>query len=165
MSLFDPKDIDGIKDDSFKVIVLTRRVELLEDALELERKLKTSGKYIPLSVADLAVASCEKEIAGLKAELTDLKSTADYLKAENERLRSGSFVTAVPSEEYERLKAEVDGLKAETERLFFLLNKSCLEKERLRKAGEAMYEELGNLSMTWPLREAWTAARDGKPTE
>lgn len=39
------------------------------------------------------------------------------LKAENERLRASSFVTAVPSEDYEKLKAE---------------------NERLRKAGDAM---------------------------
>lgn len=38
---------------------------------------------------------------------------SDYaaLAAENERLRSASFVTAVPSEEYEKLKAEVEWLR------------------------------------------------------
>ena len=37
---------------------------------------------------------------------------SDYaaLKAENERLRSSSFVTAVPSEQYERLRKAGDAL-------------------------------------------------------
>ena len=39
-----------------------------------------------------------------------------HLREENERLRASSFVTAVPSEEYEKVKAE---------------------NERLRKAGDA----------------------------
>ena len=60
---------------------------------------------IPVNLANQAVAECEKVIAELKAE--------------NERLRASSFVTAVPSEEYEKLKAE---------------------NERLREAGDAMYD-------------------------
>ena len=36
------------------------------------------------------------------------------------------------------------------------------EVERLRKAGDAMYEELGNFGMTWTFREAWNAAKEGK---
>ena len=63
---------------------------------------------------------------------------SDYarLKAEVERLRASSFVTAVPVEQY----------------------------ERLRKAGDAMHEELGNFAMTWRLRDAWNAAKEGKPS-
>ena len=57
------------------------------------------NRMIPLHVADQAVAACEKEIADLKAEV--------------ERLRASSFVTAVPVEQYEKLKAEVKRLTAE----------------------------------------------------
>ena len=39
------------------------------------------------------------------------------LKAEVERLRASSFVTAVPVEEYEKLKAEVERLTDENTRL------------------------------------------------
>ena len=47
------------------------------------------SRMIPLHIADQAVAACEKEIAQLKAEV--------------ERLRASSFVTAVPVEQYERV--------------------------------------------------------------
>ena len=57
------------------------------------------NRMIPLHVADQAVAACEKEIADLKAEV--------------ERLRASSFVTAVPVEQYEKLKAEVERMTAE----------------------------------------------------
>ena len=42
---------------------------------------------------------------------------ADYaaLQAENERLRSASFVTAVPSDEYEKLTAENEVLRKKVE--------------------------------------------------
>jgi len=64
------------------------------------------------------------ENARLKAELRKraLESLSDigqlgeqsaeiaHLKAEVERLRASSFVTAVPVEEYEKLKAEVERL-------------------------------------------------------
>ncbi len=64
----------------------------------------------------------------------------DYaaLKAENERLRSGSFVTAVPSEQY----------------------------ERVIKAGDAMDDYLkrqdGTTNGMLPCREAWLAAKEGR---
>lgn len=50
----------------------------------------------------------------LKAEverLTNCKSEADRLKAEVERLRTSSFVTAVPVEEYEKLKSNIEMLE------------------------------------------------------
>ena len=103
------------------------------------------------------IGELKAEIEALQAEVERLtKAHSDALgdfwaihkgyfdlKAEVERLRASSFVTAVPVEEYEKLKAEV---------------------ERLRKAGDAMYEELGNFGMTWTFREAWNAAKEGKPS-
>ena len=69
----------------------------------------------------------------------------DYarLKAENARLRASSFVTAVPVEQYERLKAEVERLtKAHSDALadFWAIHKGYFdlkaEVERLRKEGK-----------------------------
>ena len=75
----------------------------------------------------------------------------ERLKAEVERLRASSFVTAVPSEEYDKLKAEV---------------------ERLRKAGDAMVEHirLGEELCFETLDgdkvvQAWNAAKEGRPNE
>lgn len=44
------------------------------------------------------------------AEMVLALSEVKRLRAENERLRASSFVTAVPVEDYERLKAEVERL-------------------------------------------------------
>lgn len=54
----------------------------------------------------------------LGVEIAEMRSRIKDLEAEVRRLRESSFVTAVPSEEYEKLKAE---------------------NERLRKAGDAMW--------------------------
>ena len=65
------------------------------------------------------------EIATLKAEVERLEHQVRYWRIEaetdnarwlrcleeNERLRASSFVTAVPVEEYEKLKAEVENLR------------------------------------------------------
>lgn len=64
------------------------------------------------------------------------------LKAEVERLRSSSFVTAVPVEQY----------------------------ERLRKAGDALVEALKDMDAitdmdsNHPEVDAWNAAKEGKPS-
>ena len=100
------------------------------------------SRMIPLHIADQAVAACEKEIAGLKARLADCKAESDRLKAENARLRASSFVTAVPVEQY----------------------------ERLRKAGDAMAEALNlndDVFDNQDKKEAqanWRAAKEGKPS-
>lgn len=71
------------------------------------------------------------------------------LKAEVERLRASSFVTAIPVEEYEKLKAE---------------------NERLRKAGDAMEEViwlngcLSGMEIKERAVKAWNAAKEGKPS-
>jgi hypothetical protein len=109
------------------------------------------------------------------------------LKAENKRLRASSFVTAVPVEEYEKLKAEVARLEKENEMYYrdsmsdeYDLNhqiriingllgdkeKLQAENERLRKAGDAMafimaYEKDEEFD---GFVKAWNAAKDGKPT-
>ena len=68
---------------------------------------------------------------------------SDYadLAAENERLRASSFVTAVPSEEYERLKAE---------------------NERLREAGDDLVFNIGNSEESLlKCADRWLAAKEG----
>ena len=62
---------------------------------------------IPLHVADQAVEACNKEIAELKAEVV--------------RLRASSFVTAVPVEQYERVKHRAEGLREAGDELWFCL--------------------------------------------
>ena len=106
-----------------------------------------SERMIPLKIADMAVESCNKEIAKLQAENVSLKAEVERLtpllgdivpfneyleekehaerlhiensilmketarlKAELQRLRASSFVTAVPVEEYERLRKAGDAL-------------------------------------------------------
>ena len=79
------------------------------------------SKMIPLHIADQAVAACEKEITKLREENSGLRAAVEShervdnliinrLKAEVERLRSSSFVTAVPVEQYERLRKAGDEL-------------------------------------------------------
>jgi predicted RNase H-like nuclease (RuvC/YqgF family) len=113
------------------------------------------------------------------------------LKAEVERLRASSFVTAVPCEEYEKLKAENTRLKDEVEKLenevasigseymaatrhYNLLNNNLkAENKRLRKAGDAMYAYItdvivdGRISSHHlnKMQDDWdNAAKDGKPS-
>lgn len=45
---------------------------------------------------------------GLESDLSRARVELMLVKAEVERLRAGSFVTAVPAEEYEKLRAELD---------------------------------------------------------
>ena len=131
------------------------------------------SRMIPLKIADMAVAACNEEIAKHLLEIGRLQGRVIALEAqlESERaiakaLRSMSFTTAVPSEDYEKLKANLeksdavvfkqavenmrlqadverirkagDELAKRTERLAFLLNNAYLDKERLGKAGDAM---------------------------
>ena len=49
-------------------------------------------------------------IGCMGVEVDDLRAENARLKDEVERLRASSFVTAVPVEEYERVKAEVERL-------------------------------------------------------
>jgi len=96
------------------------------------------------------------EICRFKRNTKRLKAENARLKAEVERLRASSFVTAVPSEDYEKLKAEV---------------------ERLRKAGDAValdYAErieieagdtAKNLMRKLPVLREWNAAKEGRPNE
>ena len=82
---------------------------------------------------------------GLESDLSHARVEISFLKAEVERLRASSFVTAVPVEQY----------------------------ERLLKAGDAMASSLGNggvivsgyiLADEW-LKAKYLAAKEGKPSD
>ena len=75
------------------------------------------------------------------------KHEADRIKAledELSRLRASSFVTAVPGDEYEKMKAENARLKAEV--------------ERLTKAGDLMCRMAGNNQV---INRHWKTAKKG----
>ena len=113
-------------------------------------------RTIPLHIADQAVAACEAEIQKLKEENAQLKHKLGRL------LGAQQEWTLVEPEHYARLKAEVERLKEEVEHTKFWNGQLKAENDLLRKAGDAMYEELGNFGMTWTFREAWKAAKEGK---
>ena len=71
----------------------------------------------------------------------DLFSENSRLKAENARLRASSFVTAVPVEEYEKLKAEVERLKE---------GNDCLDQMHDKEMERSAYlREEFNRSTAW----------------
>jgi predicted RNase H-like nuclease (RuvC/YqgF family) len=95
-----------------------------------------------LEKSDGVVWTLTIENTHLKAELTDLKSTADRFKAEVESLMTNptSRLLRAEREENARLKAEV---------------------ERLTKAGDEMALNLTHIG--WNICvEAWNAAKEGK---
>lgn len=79
------------------------------------------------------------------SEITRLTAYCRDLQAEVGRLRASSFVTAVPVEDYEKLKAE---------------------NERLLEAGDALAREICILGPVddkeMKAIEAWNAAKEGK---
>ena len=129
---------------------------------------------IPIKLAEQAIANLEAEIAQvkadleksdgvvwnlaventhLKAELTDLKSTADRFKAEVESLMTSpaSRLLRAEREETARLKAEVERLQNNCDYLDQKLDEEieksamlCGQVDRLTKAGDAMANAL------WP---------------
>jgi uncharacterized small protein (DUF1192 family) len=68
---------------------------------------------------------------------------SDYARLQQERVHDLNQIGGL-QQELARLKAEV---------------------ERLRKAGDAMAEAVGDPTIDWPPREAaWNAAKEGKPS-
>jgi hypothetical protein len=70
-----------------------------------------------------------------------LKAEVERLKAENDRLRSASFVTAVPSEDYDKLKQAVSALIEEGDNLWYVIRHyGRMEKsERLDAIDDWLY--------------------------
>jgi hypothetical protein len=95
------------------------------------RLLEAENRLLKADVGELADALKLASEVGIK-----IADEVTRLKAEVERLRASSFVTAVPVEQY----------------------------ERLIKAGDAMAEELIGRYFGNRLVTDWTAAKEGKPS-
>jgi len=90
------------------------------------------SRMIPLKIADMAVAACNEEIAKhlleigrLQGRVIALEGQLEGEKAIAKALRSLSFMTAVPSEDYEKLKADLEKSDA-------VVFKQAVENERLK---------------------------------
>lgn len=148
-----------------EIAALKAEVQRLTVNLGLDQKTIRNLQQIPewSEVARLTAYSreLEAEVARLKGlaviregrlalpyDYDQLREENARLMAEVERLRKGSFVTAVPVGEYERLKAEV---------------------KRLRKAGDAVVADLEYLTKSGWFNKCnsvklWNAAKEGKPS-
>ena len=93
-------------------------------------------KALEAKVAEMSRMQRMKAIpveAKLVERVAEYQAENTRLKAEVERLRASSFVTAVPVEEYEKLKAEVENLNRMNRELFSLSKGQAREINRLRK--------------------------------
>jgi len=112
------------------------------------------SNLIPIKVAEQAMAVRDDEIARLKALTVEMDKTINIsqtgcreLKAEVERLRASSFVTAVPSHQYERVVMAGDAMAKRTE--FF------------QKRWDS--DELCQEVEVWnAAKNGWNAAKEGK---
>ena len=100
------------------------------------------GRMIPLKIADMAIINCNKEI--------------EKLQIENARLQA----------EVERLTKAIEGSS-----YYFMSIKLNVENAQLRKAGEAMADEIigcynaeGYDPADSESLRNWNAAKDGKPS-
>ncbi len=121
--------------------------------------------WIPLKIADLALDEKDKEIAALKAELTDLKSTADRFEAEVDSLMTNptSRLLRAEREENARLKAEVENSKRINTELLVLSNRQASDIRRLTKAGDDLAANIGNDERSQDIcADAWNAAKEDK---
>jgi hypothetical protein len=104
------------------------------------------SKFIPVDPDKWAeMVKAWADLPRWKEICDELDARCNELKAENQRLRESSFVTAVPSHQYERVV----------------------------KAGDALAEAVGDPTVDWPPREAawlaakngWDSAKEGKPRD
>ena len=100
------------------------------------------SQMIPLKIADMAVAACNEEIAKhlleigrLQGRVIALEGQLEGEKAIAKALRSLSFTTAVPSEDYEKLKADLEKSDA-------VVFKQAVENERLKAEVERLKAEV-----------------------
>lgn len=129
----------------------------------------------------------DAQIVALKQDLLEQSAAARHLRFERvhdlnqigglqeelARLRASSFVTAVPVEEYDKLKAEVERLTERLNRHLEINDELDARCTRLRKAGDAMascitefrcgkygnaLDKVGGFYV-W---QEWLAAKEGK---
>ena len=124
-----------------------------EDYARLKADAQVILKHLDEASADCArlKADVNELAAGLKlASEVGIKIADEVtrLKAENERLRAASFVTAVPVKHYERLLKAGDAVALDY-------------AERIEiEAGETAK----TLMKTLPVLREWNAAKEGKPS-
>jgi hypothetical protein len=87
---------------------------------------------------------------GLESDLSHARVEISFLKAEVERLRSSSFVTAVPVEQYERVINAGDAMAD----AIYEADPEKLEAHKKFKLTEEEYNAV----------QLWTAAKEGKPS-
>ena len=90
-------------------------------------------------MSDLDIINC------LTVQVDDLNKENARLKAEVERLRASSFVTAVPVEQYERLVKAGDALASSIQ------------------FNEEMAKDYNGPTIVHQSVKAWNAAKEGKP--
>ena len=86
----------------------------------------------------------------------ELKAEVARLKAEVERLRASSFVTAVPVEEYEKLKAE-------NKRLRKVVKIADGAVDCVIQVYDYGFGKISTEYVSW-LRRSYEAAKEGKPS-
>lgn len=133
-------------------------------------RFKPLGNFI-YENGDRIGCTVEEANVEIAQKLNAYQMRIERLKAEAERLRASSFVTAVPSEEYEKLKAEVEQLDDLCKKLMNQHSNISCENIRLRKAGDAMVKVFKDEGYNTDNNEycmeeirAWNAAKDGRPS-
>jgi len=166
-------ELERLRASSFVTAVPSEEYERLQSENQLIRE--ESDRHYQLwvnSQADLeksdgVVWTLSVENFRLKAELTDLKSTADRFEAEVEALMTSptSRLLRAEREENARLKSEVERLGKLEDYHHDLLNRYALDDmrltaqvERLTKAGDVMAIMLQHDEVS----KDWNAAKEGK---
>lgn len=135
----------------------------MDEMIEVLARYRYNAKHDADRIKALETTASE-----LRSDVERLRQRYEDATTEISRLRASSFVTAVPVEQYEKLKAEVERLKAEPERLLYLFNQANLKNDRLRKAGDALVFALESMDIIMdtnsdhPEVAEWNAAKEGK---
>jgi len=115
-------------------------VRLKADVERLDTGIQPEGSNDAVGRAVNLLLEKEKEIGRLQGRVIALEAQLESEKAIAKALRSLSFTTAVPSEDYEKLKADLEKSDA-------VVFKQAVENERL-KAEVALLRKLGTTMAT-----------------
>jgi predicted RNase H-like nuclease (RuvC/YqgF family) len=104
------------------------------------------------------IKALEDESSRLRGDIDRLRDRYGEATQELSRLRASSFVTAVPVEEYEKLKAEVERLQSIHSIDSIGIEQLKAEVERLTKAGDLICRMAGNNQV---INRHWKTAKKG----